>query len=181
MTWLIDRRLRAAGVALADDITLMVNLRRYLPPGSVSTSNFIGAITAPSTSPTEMSTTVRTVAGGADLVVRQALSDALGAVRPAGLRDPHIRRWVAGAPTRLIVSDLSASPAIAAARWSTTSASPRIFGVATVCTRSDELNLVYSRVEDTVFVTARFLDGAQDPDVVGSALREALANPVGAV
>ncbi|MGJ0117899.1 hypothetical protein ACQ7HM_01730 [Williamsia sp. MIQD14] len=179
LTWLIAGRLRDAGVELAQTITLMVNLRRYLPATVVSTSNFVGAITAPDASPVAMSRTVRAQIDSADLVVHQAAADALGALRPRSLRTAHVRRFVADGPTRLVVSDLSASPAVDTVRWNTLSPAPRVYAVATVCTRSDELNLVYSRVGDTLFVTARFFAETHDARVVDAAIRDALT-PAGA-
>ncbi|WP_299576182.1 hypothetical protein [uncultured Williamsia sp.] len=181
LSWTIDRHLRGAGLPLAPTLSMMVNLRRHLPAGTACTGNFVGAVTAPTTSPQEMTQAVQARLRSTDLVVHQALSDALGAVRPERMREPHHKRAVHDRTVRLVVSDLSGSPAIPTTRWNPDSVHPRTFGIATLCNRSDEIDLVYTRVDDRLFVTARFFDGYHDATTIGSAIREALLEPADAL
>lgn len=124
LMWSIFRALRDAGVTLADDCGVLVDLRRFLPPGAWTLANFCTVARvrgAADTSAETFSAELHATAESAGLLVK--LAAYLASTRAcAAIRGRRSQPWwVAGSPhgsvVHLTISDISKMPALAKIAW----------------------------------------------------------------
>lgn len=124
LMWSICRALRDAGVTLADDCGVLVDLRRFLPAGAHTLANFCTVARvrgAADTSYEKFSAELRATAESVGPLVK--LAAYLGSTRLcAALRGRRGQPWwVAGSPqgsvVHLTISDISKMPALAKIAW----------------------------------------------------------------
>jgi hypothetical protein len=123
--WSIYRALREAGIALADDCEVVVDLRRFLPDAAQTLSNFIavarvraGAGISHQKFCDELRATAKSIGTLVKVVAYVASVRALAAVRSHRSKPP---RLVVGpmqhASVRLTISDFSKAPSNAKLLW----------------------------------------------------------------
>lgn len=172
--WVLLRSLRLCGLAIAPDVNLIVDLRRYLGGPSID-GNFVAGVPLrvdPALPLTELSAAIRaTMASGRPLAT-QALTT-LRRGEPVPLPDTVDP----AAPVRVTFSGMGRPPEIAAL--------PFLPGQPAVYTGGVEpdgptgLTLLISETPTTVAITASFHGNVIDAAAVTDALGLAASNPLG--
>jgi hypothetical protein len=172
--WVLLRSLRRCGLAIAPDVNLIVDLRRYLGPPPID-GNFVAGVPLrvdPALSLTELSATIRaTMTSG-----RPLATGALTTLR-RGRPPPPPDTVDPAAPVRVTFSGMGRPPEIAGL--------PFLPGRPAVYTGGVEpdgptgLTLLISETPATVAITASFHDNVIDATVVTDALRLATSDPIG--
>jgi hypothetical protein len=180
----IYRALRDAGITLADDCEVVVDLRRFLPHAAQTLSNFFtvarvhaGAGTSYENFSAELGARAESIGTFVKLAVYVLLARALGVIRrhrnqPGRLLDGGRKSRSA---VHVTISDISKMPALAKLAW--TRPLDAELAVSLPAGSPSHLSIaVWVARYGSVQVSATFSASAVDPDAVRNALREAFAS-----
>lgn len=179
--WSIYGALRNAGIPLADECEVLVDLRRFLPDGAETLSNFFavtgvhcGANTSYEEFCAELHSKTKSIGSLVKLVAHLASVRALAAVRS---RRNQRRKPVAGpvqnSLVRVTVSDFSRTPSLAKIRWARPMEAE--LAVALPPVSASHLSIgVWVAGNGSVQATATFAASLLDTKTVRNALQTAL-------
>jgi hypothetical protein len=180
----IYRALRDAGITLADDCEVPVDLRRFLPDAAQTLSNFctvarvhVGAATCDESFNAELGARLEWIGTLVKLAAHLAFARALGAVRRN--RNQPWRPVNGGRKPRstaqLTISDISKMPAVAKMVW--TRPMDAEAAVSLPLASSSHLSIAMRVAENgSVQATATFSAALVDPGTVRNALRKAFTS-----
>jgi hypothetical protein len=161
ITSLFLRSLQSQGITPEEEVCVMVDLNRYLPPDGGTLSNFLGTAritTRPPYNPDEIAASVRGYTNGFRALVRYGMNYA------ARLVSRPVRKtvWDSGSSlARICVSDHSNMPGAGRIAWSV-STSPHVFVRLLPVGSANEISLAINRVQSELHLTASYYDSVFD-------------------
>lgn len=168
------RALRSSGITPEEDVALLVDLGRYLPPGSGTLSNFVGIApiqAAPPYDPSAIAGAISDYTHGCRALVRYGMGYAARLrTRPADLP-----RWQTGSRrARIVVTDHANSAAGHKISWASTSDGHYFVRKAPV-RYANQISLAINRVGSELHLTASYYGSTFDPGTVNAVLDSIVA------
>lgn len=169
------RTLRDSGITPEDDVALLVDLGRYLPPRVGTLSNFVGIAPIRTTAPYEPASIAAAIdeyTRGCRALVRYGMGYAARLrTRPADLP-----RWQTGSRrARIVVTDHATSAAGGKIPWAHTADGHHFVRKAPV-RYSNQISLAINRVGSELHLTASYYAGTFDPGTINAALEGIVAD-----
>lgn len=168
------RSLQRQDITPEEEVSVMVDLSRYLPSDVGTLSNFLGTapvITEPPYNPDEIAASIRDYTNGFRTLVRYGMSYAARLVsRPS----PRIVWNSGGSRARVVVSDHSNMPGAQQIAWST-STSPHVFVRRLPVGFANQISLAINRVHSELHLTASYHDSVFDRAKMQAALDSIVA------
>jgi hypothetical protein len=155
------RSLQCQGITPEEEVTLIVDLNRYLPSDVGTLSNFLSTvpvITGPPYSPDEIAASVRDYTTGFRTLTRYGMRYAARLVSRPG---PNTVRDSGSSLARILVSDHSNMPGAGRIAWST-STSPHVFVRRCPLGLANQISLAINRVQSELHLTASYYDSVFD-------------------
>lgn len=167
-SWFL-RSLQCQGITPEEEVTVIVDLNRYLPSDAGTLSNFLGivpVITGPPYSPDEIAASVREYTTGFRTLTRYGMSYAARLVSrpsPNTVRDSSSSLAVDSNSSlaRVAVSDHSNMLGAGRIAWST-STSPHVFVRLMPLDSANRISLAINRVQSELHLTASYSDSVFD-------------------
>ena len=177
----LRRALRASGIGLHPDSTVVHDLRRYLPPGGRVAGNFRSTVALHAPDPNDITQV------GRALELQRSTGRPLGALFLAvskelvlGRRMRRPREVSVRPRARLIVSDLGADTALDGLRW-TVMAERRSVAFLGNPSGPEDIHVVVVVIANVVHATASFHGNVFDEHLVQEAMRRAMNDPLSLV
>ncbi|MGA5542175.1 hypothetical protein ACPCIR_10010 [Mycobacterium sp. NPDC051198] len=166
--------LRSHGIASEDEVGLLVDLGRYLPPGAGTLANFVGIAPiqiAPPYDPALVAGAISEYTHGCRALVRYGMAYAARLrTRPADLP-----RWQTDSRrARIVVTDHANSAAGSKISWATTPNGHHFVRKAPV-RYSNQISLAINRVGSELHLTASYYASTFDSEVIAAVLDRIVA------
>ncbi|MFV8170141.1 hypothetical protein [Mycolicibacterium peregrinum] len=166
--------LRSHGITPEDEVGLLVDLGRYLPPGAGTLANFVGIAPiqiAPPYDPALVAGAISQYTHGCRALVRYGMAYAARLrTRPADLP-----RWQANSRrARIVVTDHANSAAGSKISWATTPDGHHFVRKAPV-RYSNQISLAVNRVASELHLTASYYASTFDPEAIAAVLDRIVA------
>jgi hypothetical protein len=169
ITLAVARSLRAQGIETEDCADVIVDLRRYLPPGKGTLANFVAVAPIPIGNACDVfrfAKALEQYTSGYGILTRHVASSLFSYMRSIS---PEFGRFsTRRSRAKLSVSDMSARDEMQKIAWKP--GGDRVFVIKLVPNYSNQIAIAVARIESELHVTAAFYESHFDPKVVQSAL-----------
>jgi hypothetical protein len=170
------RSLESHGITPEEQLSVMVDLNRYLPSDVGTLSNFVGAALVRISSPydpAEIAAATKDYVNG----FRALVGYGMGYAKRRASRPAIKTAWNSGSSrARVTVSDGSDLPAAKRISWST-STSPHVFVTRLPIGFANQISLAINRVQSELHVTASYYDCVFDTAKLQASLDSIVAAP----
>jgi hypothetical protein len=170
------RSLESHGITPEEQVSVMVDLNRYLPSDVGTLSNFVGAALVRISSPydpAEIAASIKEETNG----FRALVGYGMGYAARLASRPASKTVWNSGSSrARLVVSDCSNLPAAQRISWST-STSPHVFVTRLPIGLANQISLAINRVQSELHLTASYYDCVFDTAKLQASLDSIVAAP----
>lgn len=170
------RSLESHGITPEEQVSVMVDLSRHLPPDVGTLSNFVGTALVSTSSPydpAEIAAATKEYTNG----FRALVGYGMGYAARLASRPASETAWNSGSSrARLVVSDGSTMPAAQRISWST-STSPHAFVTQLPVGLANQISLAINRVNSELHLTASYYDCVFDTAKLQASLDSIVAAP----
>ncbi len=170
------RSLESHGITPEEQVSVMVDLSRHLPPDVGTLSNFVGTALVSTSSPydpAEIAAATKEYTNG----FRALVGYGMGYAARLASRPASETAWNSGSSrARLVVSDGSTMPAAQRISWST-STSPHVFVTQLPVGLANQISLAINRVNSELHLTASYYDCVFDTAKLQASLDSIVAAP----